>query len=252
VETSEHPIWPEAQPFDFDGGPVGCLLSHGFTGSPQGLRWLGETLAREGGIRVSGPLLSGHGTHPSDLARTGAADWVRDLEAAADALRRRCTRIFAAGLSMGGTLVLQLAGRRPELLAGVVSINGALSAGPDLAALALAPDAPEAVPGVGSDIKDPASRELAYPEIPVLALRQLLALLDSARELLPRVACPALVLQSLEDHVVAPENARRIFAGLATRDKRLVWLRDSYHVATLDFDRERIAEEILRFVREHP
>jgi esterase/lipase len=32
------PVLPGAEPFDHPGGPVGVLLCHGFTGSPQTLR----------------------------------------------------------------------------------------------------------------------------------------------------------------------------------------------------------------------
>jgi esterase/lipase len=38
---------------------------------------------------------------------------------------------------------------------------------------------------------------------------------------------------------------------LYSSDRRLLWLEDSYHVATLHNDRERIAEEALAFGRLH-
>ena len=40
------PVLPGAEPFDHAGGPVGVLLCHGFTGSPQSLRpWALGSLA---------------------------------------------------------------------------------------------------------------------------------------------------------------------------------------------------------------
>jgi carboxylesterase len=38
---------------------------------------------------------------------------------------------------------------------------------------------------------------------------------------------------------------------VGTDDKRLVWLEESYHAATLDNDKERIAAESLRFIQGH-
>ena len=61
---------PGAEPFEAAGGPVGVLLCHGFTGSPQTLRGWAEYLAAEG-LTVSLPRLPGHGTTWQDLAQTG-------------------------------------------------------------------------------------------------------------------------------------------------------------------------------------
>jgi carboxylesterase len=93
--------------------------------------------------------------------------------------------------------------------------------------------------------------ELAYPVVPVPAIRQLYALMGVTRELLPRVTCPTLVFQSRDDHVVNPDNGPYIVEHVGTADKRLVWLDHSYHVATLDNDKELIASETLRFIQEH-
>ena len=51
-------ILPGAEPFSADGGPVGIVLSHGFTGTPQSLRPWAEHLAAAG-LTVRLPLLPG-------------------------------------------------------------------------------------------------------------------------------------------------------------------------------------------------
>jgi len=79
---SETKIMPGAEPFFFEGGKVGCLISHGFTGTTQSMRFLGEFLAREGGLTVIGPRLKRHGTTPEDMAQTTVEDWVRSAEEA--------------------------------------------------------------------------------------------------------------------------------------------------------------------------
>ena len=70
-------------------------------------------------------------------------------------------------------------------------------------------------------------------------------------DLLPSITTPALILQSTEDHVVPPENGPHILEKLGGEDKELVWLENSYHVATLDNDADLIAERSVRFIREH-
>lgn len=249
---SEYKVLPEAEPFFFEGNQTGVLVSHGFTGTTQSMRFLGEYLHRQGGFTVSAPRLTGHGTDPEDMARATAEDWIRDLQAALETLRQRCAKVFVTGLSMGGTLTLYMASMHSDVFAGAVPINPAVFLNsPDLAGLAFMANAPAAVPGVGSDIKQPGITELAYPVVPVPAIRHLYALMSVTRELLPRVTCPTMVFTSRDDHVVVPENGPYIVEHLGSADKCLVWLENSYHVATLDNDKEFIAAETLRFIRAH-
>lgn len=243
---------PETQPFFFKGGPVGVLVSHGFTGSPQSMRYLGEQLARQGGFTVAGPRLKGHGTRPEEMAVSTAEEWIRSLDDALEELRQHCSSIFITGLSMGGTLTLYMAAMHPDVIRGALPVNAAVFINsPDLAGLAFMKDAPAVVPGVGSDIKQPGVIELAYPVVPVPAIRQIYGLMAVTRELLPRVVCPLLVFQSCDDHVVPPPNGDEIMLRAGSREKRLVWLEESYHVATLDNDKDIIVRESIAFINKH-
>ena len=47
--------------FFLQGGSMGVLLIHGFTGAPTEMRLLGGFL-HQNGLTVSAPLLPGHGT----------------------------------------------------------------------------------------------------------------------------------------------------------------------------------------------
>src|SRR5579875_1881715 len=73
-EVRPMPVLPGAEPFEHDGGRVGVLLCHGFTGSPQSLRPWAEFLA-EAGLTVSLPRLPGHGTTWQEMSRTRSEDW---------------------------------------------------------------------------------------------------------------------------------------------------------------------------------
>ncbi len=238
-----------AEPFLFGGGEVGVLLAHGFTGATQSMRPLGMALAAAG-FTVSAPCLPGHGTSPEDMAGTGARDWVAAMDAALDELRGRCSAVFMAGLSMGGTLTLLTAARHAGILRGAVPINAVVQLdSADLAGLAFGGDLAAQLPGIGSDIKDPAARELAYPTVPIRCVAELYALTAVTRDLLGRVTCPVLVVQSREDHVVKPANARLIASSLGSGRVELFWLDNSYHVATLDHDAGLIAARTVAFIR---
>src|SRR5439155_8117991 len=118
-------ILPGAEAFRFDGGPIGILLQHGFTGSPASMRPFGEWLAARG-VSVIGPRLPGHGTSWEDLERTSWHDWESEAEGALRALKARCTTIVAVGQSMGAAMVLHLGATHADELNGIVTINADL------------------------------------------------------------------------------------------------------------------------------
>lgn len=245
----EQEILAGAEPFRFEGNSVGVLVSHGFTGTTQSMRPLGEALAGED-FTVAGPRLAGHGTSIEDHAGSTAEGWIRAVEEDLAWLEGRCDSVFFSGLSMGGTLALYFGATRPDLIKGIVPVNAcAYLANPELAAVLYGRDTPPVLPGVGSDIKMDGVEELAYPGIALPAAREFAALMSVTRDLLPTINCPTLLLQSREDHVVPPSNGPFILDAIASVDRELVWLEDSYHVATLDNDAPRIAELTAAFVK---
>jgi carboxylesterase len=243
------PLLPGAEPYHHAGGPVGALMCHGFTGSPQSLRPWAEALA-EAGLTVALPRLPGHGTRWQDMNVTTWDDWYACVEREFLALRERCEAVFVMGLSMGGTLSLRLAEQHGRDLAGVVVVNpSVIGLDPRLKVLPVLSRVLPSLGGIGSDIKKPGVTELAYPRIPLRALASLRRAWDVVRSDLPKVTQPLLLLRSAEDHVVEPESARLILSRVSSTDVTELVLHDSYHVATLDNDAERIVAESLAFVR---
>ena len=243
-------VLPGAEPIDLPGGPVGVLLSHGFTGTTQSMRPWAEHLAAAG-LTVSAPRLPGHGTRWQDMNKTRWSDWYGELERAFDELRGRCDTVFAMGLSMGGTLVLRLAEQRPDQVAGVVVVNASLkSERKDVKLAPLLSKVIPSFPGVGSDTKNGA-KELAYDKVPLKAFASLQKAWPVVVGDLHKITCPVLAFRSREDHVVEPISGRVLVEGCAggTIEERV--LENSYHVATLDNDAPAIFAGSLDFVRAH-
>ncbi|MFD8305603.1 alpha/beta hydrolase [Streptomyces sp. NPDC059690] len=242
------PVLPGAEPFRHEGGEVGVLLCHGFTGSPQSLRPWAEYLA-ERGLTVSLPLLPGHGTRWEDMQLTGWQDWYAEVDRELRALVERCEQVFVAGLSMGGALALRLAAKHGDAVSGVVVVNPANKVhGLSAYALPVARHLVRTTKGIASDIAKEGSEELGYDKVPLHAahsLRNFFRLVDSE---LPQVTQPLLLLHSPQDHVVPPVDSARILGRVSSRDVREVLLEQSYHVATLDHDADRIFEESLAFI----
>ncbi|HVW81041.1 MAG TPA: alpha/beta fold hydrolase [Mycobacteriales bacterium] len=241
----------DTDPYAADGGPVGAVLCHGFTGMPGSMRPWGEALAGAG-LTVRIPRLPGHGTRWQDANRSTWQEWYAALDSAVDEVRGRCTSTFVMGLSMGATLTIRLAEQRGHDLAGIVLVNPSLfTTRKDAKLLPVMRHVIPSLKGIGSDIKKPGVVEPAYPRTPLQAAYQLSLLWRATNADLAKVNTPMLVMTSREDHVVEPGNAERLMTGVSSADKRQIWLEDSYHVATLDNDLPRIIDESLSFVRSH-
>ena len=239
-----------AEPFSAPGGPHGVLVLHGFTGNPASVRGLARAFAAAG-FAVELPLLPGHGTAMEDMLDTGWGDWSAAVEAAYRELAGCCRRVVAAGLSMGGALACWLAAEHPEL-AGLVCVNPFVEPAAD-SFLDLLHDALEqgvsVIPGgIGSDVAQPGVDEPNYKGTPVAPL---LSLLGAVADLEPRLAhirCPLLLMTSAEDHVVPP-SASDLLASRVSGPVERVTLERSYHVATLDWDREELESRAVDFAR---
>ena len=238
-----------AEPFSADGGPVGVLVLHGFTGSTQTVRdWAAHLAAA--GLTVRAPLLAGHGGTWQELARTGWTDWYADASRAFADLSQRCSQVFVAGISMGGCLALRLAETQGPLVSGVVLVNPSLAA--DSPVIALAPvlkHVLKSVTSIGGDIKKPGAAERAVKRTPVASVATLPAMWRTTAASLATVTAPVLVFRSTVDHVVGPASMKVLMTALPGTEVRR--LDDSYHVATLDNDAPEIFDGTLSFIQKH-
>jgi carboxylesterase len=240
----------DAEPFSADGGPVGVVLSHGFTGSPASMRPWAQYLA-DAGYTVRLPLLPGHGGD-WQLANTSRwPDWYGAIEAAYDELAARCEHVFAFGLSMGGTLVTRLAERKPDGVAGLVLVNPSYGTERRDAWIArYIAWAVKSRPSIGGDIKNPDLAEPALDRTPVPAFVSLQKLWKVVLGDLSQVRAPILMLRSRVDHVVEPKSGRLLIAGATSTTVREIILENSYHVATLDYDAPLVFDESAAFITE--
>jgi carboxylesterase len=242
------PLLPGAEPFAHHGSATGVLLCHGFTGSPQSMRPWAEHLAGQG-LTVSLPLLPGHGTRWQDMRHTGWQDWYATVERELRELNGHCERVFVCGLSVGGALALRLAARHGRAIDGVVAVNPMLTFPRWQGyALGVLRHVVPSVKGVISDIAKEGRRETGYDRVSLHAAHALRELLTLVRADLPRVTRPVLLLHSRVDHVVPPSDSALALASIASADVTERLLEDSYHVATLDHDAERIFQETDAFI----
>ncbi|MBK7539790.1 MAG: alpha/beta fold hydrolase [Myxococcales bacterium] len=245
-------------PFELKGTRDAAVLCvHGFTSTPFEVRGLAESLHQRG-FTVLGPRLAGHGTSVANLATTTWHDWVRSVDEGYARLRQHTSRVAVVGQSLGGLLALHLAAREPALAA-VVSLAAPLwleGLGGKLAKWTRPGrwlhGRLRQVPKLGgSDIADPAAKAgyPSYQAIPMSALRSLCEFMDIVDAELPQVSAPTLVMHARSDHTAPVACARRLAAR--TQAERLVLLDHSFHLISLDKERDIVASEVGEFLDRH-
>ena len=206
---------------------------------------MGQWLSQHG-ISTVGPRLAGHGTSWEDLDTTTWQDWEREAEQGLDDVASRTRDVIVVGLSMGGAMATHLAVKHAGRLRGVVAINPLIHR-PELVGAPLIRLFTRTVKGVGNDVKKPGQDEIVYDRIGVRSANQLGKLLRTADRELPSLRLPLLVFSSTEDHTVKPINSKRVYERAGSAQKELVPLRNSYHVATLDYDADTICGRVVEF-----
>jgi len=246
--VSEPPVRPGCEPFAFEGGPIGTLMLHGFSGSPASMRPMGTWFAEQG-LSVQIPRLPGHGTGVEDFKRRTSAEWVDEAAAALARLRERCRTVVVLGQSMGGALAIHLAAMAPGDVDGLVLCSPYVF---DLRLIGLPVGKRllKQVKGIGNDVAKPGQDELAYDVLPVEAISTMFRLLTFARADLPKVRTPALVFEPGQDHTIPRSNPRKVYEALGSQRKELIRCPRSYHLITLDHDAEMVRERVVGFARD--
>jgi len=243
-------IIPSAEPFLFPGGPTGCLLIHGFTGTPKEMRPMGEYLNQQG-YSVLGIRLTGHATQPNDLVKARWQDWIADVEDGWHTLKGVSERIFVCGLSMGGILSLVFAARFP--VTGVIAMSTPfqLPNDPRLRFLRILKYLKPKVPKGEPDWIDPevAKEHIDYPYYPTITIQQTIDLIATLQVELSKVTAPVLLIHSRDDQVIELENLHKINAALGSSKKETIIIENSGHAITCDQQRSQVFQATHQFIQ---
>src|SRR5256714_3611024 len=237
-------------------GSHGVLLLHGFGDTPQTLSLLARRLSKSG-YGVFAPLLPGHGRTMDAFRRSRAADWIDAARQSLARVRNRYNTVSVVGLSMGAALAVLLAAESSEI-ASLVLIAPYLGMPMRLRVAASThwlwgTFAGELNARSPRSIHDPMEREknLAYGAVTGRTLFELSRVVKRARQALPKVTAPTLVILSKEDPRVASSVGDFALNTLGARDKKLVWTEGAGHIITVDYGRERVFSEVERWLLAH-
>ncbi len=260
-----------SESFYGEGGSTGILLVHGLGGSPLTLRFLAQGLVRQG-YTVSCPFIPGLAGGSDIDGLSSWQDWYEAVEKEFLALSEKCDRVIVGGLSTGAVLALRLAQDHGDKIE-------ALS----LYAPTLWPNG-WGIPryfhlmglirqkwfanffmmskGLPTGIKD--ERILKFWMDSVTSnnaslsdaigvrggkLLELRWLVRQVRKKFSQVTHKTLVMHPREDDMSDIKNSFEIIRGIKG-PAELVALNDSYHMVTLDHQREQVVNRTIEFVEQ--
>ena len=244
-------VMSTAEPFFVKGNSIGCLLVHGYTGTPKEMRLLADSLAMEG-YTLLAPRLFGHATDPEDMLRARWWDWVANVEDALTVLKGCTEHQVVMGLSMGGALSLLTAARHP--VDAVVSLSTPYDMPHDPRVKFLKyiywmmPRQPKGKPDWQN--AEAQADHVDYPYFPTRSLLELKSLLETMQSELPNVNVPAFFTQSHADQTIPPESLDYLFDHVGSPQKSKLWVENSGHVIIREPEREVIFAAVKDFIRQ--
>lgn len=197
--------------------------------------------------------------------------WLEKLDEQFVELRESSDTVCLVGLSMGATLALKLAQRRDDidgivLLSPVLRYDGwsvpwylpLLRFGYfiGLRDWSYREREPYGIANielrrrVQKAVENGDPSEVGAAAISVRHLYQALQLTHDTRLWLGHVHAPTLIIHAVDDETAAPRNAEEILLKIHSEIRRVIWLGDSYHIITVDNEREVVVNETTRFLDE--
>jgi carboxylesterase len=274
----DYPVPPERTPYTFTAEPqpnsvrVGCLMLHGFMGSPTSSRPMAQHLAQNG-VTVYCPLLPGHGEFPRRMYKISRQAWIAEAEEALAHIRPMCDQLFLMGHSMGNVL-------GAHLVSSVGGFQGMIMLVPVYAL----PDKrlklmrwlryvmpwfyPYKLKKMRSLVKervhdfDP-TIDFDDPEvqawlpqatrIPTGALAEMAAMIYWGRTLWPKLELPVLMFEGGKDRAVPAGTIPQIYELLPGKEKHLESLPHAGHEMMRPFDpaHTEVWARILDFMERH-
>ncbi|NLA52615.1 MAG: alpha/beta fold hydrolase [Alcaligenaceae bacterium] len=222
---------------------IGCLLIHGFGGSPDEVNPLAEYLHDEG-ITTLSPVLAGHTGRKSDLQRISYKQWIESGKNAFNELSRTCKDIFIIGFSMGGLVAASLP--YSQQIKGIATLN--------------TPIYPCNLGGIFrnliKDIKNGTFEHLRFyalssVRLPFPTLIEFLKFLYNAKPKFRDLRYPLFIAQALEDDVVQPKSAVYIHRHAGSVNKTLKFYKGANHLICRSAAASSLFGDVLSFIRRH-
>jgi carboxylesterase len=252
---------------------IGCLVLHGFMGSPISSRPMAQHLATKG-ITMLCPLLPGHGNLPYQIHKHSKQEWIAEAEEAFDLLSQQCDQVFLIGHSMGAVLAAHLANKHRDVC-GLILLAPLYDVPDWRIKLAFAGkyfmpwfyplkrDDVDRDIFVGRvtdfdpliDVDDPALQDwlVEATRISLSSTDEMRKMADMGRKLWPKIHQPAIFFQGGNDPAVNPGNTEKLFQKLRSPDKEMKFFPQVGHelMRPVEPIHTKVWHKTYEFIEEH-
>ncbi|MDD2690082.1 MAG: alpha/beta fold hydrolase [Candidatus Omnitrophica bacterium] len=264
--------------FFLKGQDKAVLLIHGITGTPSEMRYFAQGLHKRGYSVFCNTLPR----HCASLDELKKVTWQEIADCCINDFKRlkeEYPKVFISGLSMGALMGVHLAYLFGQEVAGIVALaptlfydGWALHKGRVLIkfiwqvpflrnSIDIREDWPYGLKDesmrevIGRFYKNAKANEFSKktllfgsPFFPLACLYQHSLFAEAMKKEIPFVNNPILILHSEEDDMVSIRNARYLLNHIGSREKSLVALDDSYHMITIDKQKDKVIQETINFL----
>lgn len=254
------------------------LLIHGITGTPSEMRYVARKLHKAGFTVMCNALPR----HCSSLGELKKVKWQEIVDACKrdlTSLKKQYPKVYVCGLSMGALVAVHLAHIDPEGVCGIIALAPTLFYdGWAISKAKVFMDIFWHIPIIRSSVniretwpyglKDEYMREHMHrfyknakadqfdnkvllfgsPFFPMACLYEHSRFVKVVKKEMPAVKTPALILHAREDDMVSIKNAEYLLKKISSYPKSLIALDNSYHMITIDNDKDKVVEEVVKFI----
>ncbi|TXL61689.1 alpha/beta fold hydrolase [Cerasibacillus terrae] len=227
---------------------IGCLLIHGYTGSPHELEPLTGYLQKRTNWEIQVPILPGHGNQ-LELEDVSYEEWMSAAEKAYVELRKRCDIVYVIGFSMGGMIAVYLAAKYD-----VTKLVLLATAGKYLSFRKLFVHLGEVIEdGIKGNLQENEyylNYKGKWGEVPFKANIEFMKLVRLTRKYLKNVKSPVFIAQGQMDGLVPYQTAYYLDKEIPSKQKEIVFFEESNHLICLGSDKETLNKMVYDFLTE--
>ena len=248
------------------------LLFHGMTGSPFELKKYGKYLYGLG-YDVYADCLPGHGGKSRDIYTVKYRDWLDFSYNKFEELYSKYDEVFISGLCLGAVLAIAVAQKYPDKVKGVIALSTTLFLDgwrlpwySFMLPLGLTTllrfyyTYPECDPHGIKNIKTRnivkkllQKGDVGMNDFPMTCIFELFKLSRFVRnkKLMRKVVAPILFIHSKEDDLTSPKGSQVVYDAISSADKKMIILKDSYHMVLYDNEKDYVFEAAGNFLNSH-
>jgi carboxylesterase len=225
-------------------------------------------LLQQSNLTYAIPKIPGYS---ANTAITNYPEWIEYVEELCNELQESHESLSLVGLSMGATLALSVAARNHKiqslcLLSPVLMFDGwsvpwyypflSLVYKIGIRNWHYKESEPFGVKNkelrrhIRKAVMSNSVSELGAAHLPAKHLYQSLQLIKDAKKNLGEVSADVLIIHAIDDETASPKNPDLILNKIASETRRVIWLGNSYHIITVDNEREIVANETINFINQ--